>query len=147
MRGSLEVTVVSLFVVSLSWAGDPPAVDAAVVAQLATATFKPLVSPGVPEGVQLAVIAGDPKKGASVVYAKFAPGLKFPVHSHSAAEFSTLVSGKVTLTIEGVAHELVPGAYTVIPAKTKHSVTCAPGAECVLLIRRPEAVDFIFPKS
>jgi quercetin dioxygenase-like cupin family protein len=147
MIRTLQVAALSLVVVSVALAADPPAVDAAVVAELATATFKPLAGPGLPEGVQIAVIAGDTKKGASVVYAKFAPGLKFPVHQHSATETSTLISGKATLTIDGVAHELTPGGYTVIPAKTKHSVTCAPDAECVLVIRRPAAVDFIFPKS
>jgi quercetin dioxygenase-like cupin family protein len=120
-----------------------PSPEAALVANLASAVWKPAPKP-VPEGVQVSPIAVDPETKASLAYARFPPGLKFPVHTHSHAEYTVLVSGQATFTVEGVVHELRAGSYLVIPAKVKHGVTCGAGSECILLTRRAGPTDYQF---
>ena len=46
--------------------------------------------------------------------------------------------------IAGKEHQIVPGSYFVIPAKTVHQLTCGTGAECVLLTRRAGPTDYNF---
>ncbi len=69
-------------------------------------------------------IAVDPKTGGLVAYAKFPPGYVFPQHWHSHTEYTVLLSGKASFTLDGKTHELIPGSYVVIPAKAHDSVTC-----------------------
>jgi quercetin dioxygenase-like cupin family protein len=143
MTRRLELSALLFLVAGLARAEGLPSPDDAMVTQVAAATWKAAPKP-VPEGVQVAPIAVDPATKASIAYAKFPPGLKFPTHTHSFNEYTVLISGKATFTLDGVAHELAPGSYIVIPAKTKHSVVCGPGAECVLLTRRAGPTDYQF---
>jgi quercetin dioxygenase-like cupin family protein len=108
------------------------------VAHLNEAKF----APGKLPGVQGAPVAGDPKTEASVVYGKVQPGGKIATHWHSFAEYTVLLSGQATLTIEGKKYDLKAGDYFVIPPKTKHALECGAAAECVQLTRRAGAVDY-----
>ena len=51
-----------------------------------------------------------------------------------------------TLTIEGKQSDVTPGSYFVIPANVVHQLTCAAGADCLLLTRRGGPVDYHFVK-
>jgi quercetin dioxygenase-like cupin family protein len=122
----------------------PPSTEDALVAQVAEAKWTVPKIPGFPSGVMASPIAVDPGSGQSVGYAKFAPGVSFPLHWHSATEYSVLISGKATLTVDGKTHDLVAGSYAVIPAKAQHKLDCAAGAECVILTRRAGPTDYHF---
>jgi len=120
----------------------PPSTEDAQVAHVAEAHFAPPKAPEVPAGAMAAAIAVDPATGGSVAYARFPAGYVFRAHWHSHAEYTLLVSGKATFTLDGKSHQLVAGSYVAIPAKLPHSVTCAAGAECVLFTRRAGPTDY-----
>ena len=57
-----------------------------------------------------------------------------------------MISGSATLLLDGKPHELVPGSYVVIPAKTHHELDCGASGECLLLTRRAGPMDYNFVK-
>ena len=52
----------------------------------------------------------------------------------------------ILLLLDGKPHELVPGSYVVIPAKTHHELDCGASGECLLLTRRAGPMDYNFVK-
>lgn len=65
----------------------------------------------------------------------------FPL-SH--AEYTTIVAGKGTFTLDGKPHEVQAGSDLVIPAKVHHALVRAAAAGCVLLTRRVGPTDYSF---
>jgi quercetin dioxygenase-like cupin family protein len=86
------------------------------------------------KGVQLAVVQGDPAKGASHFFIKFAPGFSAPVHHHSADHFVTVVKGTLVLAVDGKEQKLPAGSYFAFSKKKPHATRCEAGAECVLAV-------------
>jgi len=123
----------------------PPGMDEGQVVSLKDVKWTP-VKPPLPAGVSVSPIAADPAPGGSIGYAKYTPGLEFPMHWHSAPEYTTVLSGTVRYTVEGKTTEMGPGSYIVIPAKAKHSVTCLPASECVVITRRGGPTDYNWVK-
>jgi quercetin dioxygenase-like cupin family protein len=121
----------------------PPSTEDALVADVATAKWKAASKP-VPSEVQVSPIAVNPETKASIAYAKFPAGFKFPLHWHSHAEYSVFVSGKGTFILDGTPHEMTVGSYIVIPAKSKHELHCGAEAECIVLTRRAGPTDYHF---
>ena len=140
--------LVTFFLAAVAYAqapaAKPPSSEDALVMNLADAKWAAPKVPEVPPGVMAAPIAVDPKTGGPLAYAKFPPGYVFPPHWHSHTEYTVLISGKASFTLDGKTHELTPGSYVVIPAKAHHSVTCGQGSECVLLTRRAGPIDYHF---
>src|SRR5436305_1043386 len=122
----------------------PPSTEEALVADPGEAKFAPVTIPGMPPGAQGAMIGVDPATKGATTYAKIPAGFHFPMHWHSYPEYSVLISGSATLSIDGKSHELKPGSYFVIPAKAKHDLDCK--AECLLLTRRGGPTDYNFVK-
>lgn len=120
-----------------------PTMETALVASPATAKFAPAKTPH-SEGVMQAPIAADPPPGGSVGYAKYVPGAGVPEHWHSAAEYSTIIAGKVRLKLAGKMYDLGPGDYWVAPPKTPHQLTCVGPGECLTFGRRAGPVDYNF---
>lgn len=108
----------------------------------ATVKFAPATTPGLPAGAQISLIGVDPVTRGSVAYAKLPGGYHLPMHWHSQAEYTVLVAGKATFTLDGKKYELSAGSYVVVPPKTHHELACAAGAECVLLTRRAGPTDY-----
>jgi mannose-6-phosphate isomerase-like protein (cupin superfamily) len=71
-------------------------------------------------GVSAAPVSGDMEKGASRFFLKYPAGLATPKHHHDADHYATLVSGSVTLTVDGKDHKLGPGAYFALTDKVPH---------------------------
>ena len=130
---------------ALADAPKPPSTEEMLVADPGDAKFAPVTVPGVPPGVQGAMVGVDPNTKGATTYAKFPPNYHFPAHWHSYAEYSVLISGAATFVLDGKAHQLVPGSYFVIPAKTKHELTCG-AQECLLLTRRAGPTDYNWVK-
>lgn len=114
------------------------------IAHLKDAQWNPPKAKEFPPGAMGAPIAVDPQTGASVGYGKFPGGAALPSHWHSFSEYTVLLSGKATFTVDGKSTDLLPGDYIVIPAKAHHRLSCAPGADCVLLTRRAGPTDYHF---
>jgi len=145
-RRAIPLVVFALAAITYADAPKPPSTEDQLVAHLAEAKWAAPKVAEIPPGVMASPIAVDPTTGGSVAYAKLPPGYVFPTHWHSATEYSVLISGKASFTVAGKTHQLVPGSYLVIPPKTHHGVTCAQGAECVILTRRAGPTDYHFVK-
>lgn len=147
-RNGTPLAILLVAVLTYADPAKPPSAEDALVTHVADAKWAAPQLPEIPSGAMTSPIAVDPKTGGSVGYAKFPPGYVFPSHWHSQTEYTVLLSGKARFTIEGKSHELVPGSYIVIPAKSHHAVTCGAGSECLLLTRRAGPTDYHFdPKK
>jgi quercetin dioxygenase-like cupin family protein len=105
----------------------------------ATAVFAPAADlkwTDVPEfpGVKLAPAQGDPAKGASHFFIKFAPGFSAPEHHHTANHYVTVLAGTLVLKVDGQDHSLSAGSFFSFTGQKKHTTRCAEGAECLLAI-------------
>ena len=99
------------------------------------------------KGVQIAPVQGDPSKGASHFFLKFAPGFSAPVHHHSANHYVTVVSGTLVLTVDGKDHKLPAGSYVAFTGKKPHATKCEAGADCVLAMDVRGKWDVVEPKK
>ena len=148
MQRSLRLSLLVVVPAALAMAADapkPPAMDDQQVAHLKDAKWAPPKAPEIPPGVMGSPIAADPG-GGNVGYAKFPPGYSFPMHWHSATEYTVLLSGKGQFTVNGKTFDLEPGSYIVIPAKAHHNAKCGPSSECILFTRRAGPVDYNWVK-
>src|SRR5262249_55187991 len=97
------ISFASLVLVAVSARADapakPPSTEDGQVSQLADAKWVVPKDPKIPAGVMASPIAVEPGSGASIGYAKIPAGTLFPLHWHSATEYSVLLSGKGTFTI------------------------------------------------
>jgi quercetin dioxygenase-like cupin family protein len=125
---------------------NPPSTEGPLVADVATAKFVDTTTPGAAKGSQNALIGVDPGTKGPTAYAKTPAGTGLPAHWHTHAEYTALISGKGTLTLDGKQYEAAPGSYFVIPPKMVHQFICAQGADCLLLVRRGGPADYNFVK-
>lgn len=89
-----------------------------------------------PDGSSLAVIAGDPLTGPSVVLLKFKSG-PIPMHTHPSAYQALVLRGTAKHWAQGdseaAAPPLEPGSYWFQPANEVHTDSCVDASgECVL---------------
>ena len=105
-------------------------------------------------GVKLAVVDGDPAKGASHFFFKAAPGFSAPDHHHSADHFVSVLAGTMILTIDGKEVKLPAGSFFSFKGKKIHATKCDAGAECVAFVDArskwdvvPEAAPKTGPKK
>ncbi len=94
---------------------------------------------GLPKGVQIAVLAGDPgKPGPFVLRVKFPPDTVVAPHRHATAENLTVLSGDLYHGMgekldKAHGDRLQPGGFVFLPAMMPHSVWTA-GAESVVQV-------------
>ena len=72
-------------------------------------------------GVAAAPVSGDMDKGASRFFLKYPVGLVTPKHHHDTDHYGTVISGTVTLTVDGKDHKLGPGSYIALTNKVPHA--------------------------
>src|SRR5262245_40539373 len=142
----------ALFAAGLAVAGVPLLVAAQVTSNQAPAkiagvtlmpadTLKWAPMPGL-EGAQQAPLFGDPTKEAHRIFYKWPAGLKAPLHTHSFGDRGVVVSGTLSLAVEGQPPEMLPpGAYCSMAAGTKHVTTVEGKDPCVFYIEREGAFD------
>jgi quercetin dioxygenase-like cupin family protein len=127
-------------------AANPPSTEEALVAQVATAKFVETTTPNAPKGSTNALIGVDPSTKGPTGYGKTPAGKGFPPHWHSFAEYTVLLAGNGTLTLDGKKQAVAQGSYFVIPAKIVHEFICGSDGDCVLLTRRAGPADYNFVK-
>lgn len=86
-------------------------------------------------GVAAAPVSGDMEKGPSRFYLKYPVGLVTPNHHHDADHYATVVSGTITLTVEGKSHRLGPGSYFALTRKVPHVAKVEGKTEAVFFIQ------------
>lgn len=98
--------------------------------------------PGGPPGPMLAVLWGDPTKGAYGAIEKFPAGFSAPLHSHSGDHKIVVVSGTWIHGEPGKPDvRLGPGSYLFQPAGQKHTTACDAASECVFFIESKGKFD------
>lgn len=84
--------------------------------------------PKQPNGIQVAVLAGDPqKKGTFVMRAKFPSGSEVASHHHTTAEYCSILSGRLLIAFgvkpdKSKAMELGPGGFFWLKGGEHHHV-------------------------
>lgn len=77
------------------------------------------------EGPQAAILRVDPKTGATQLLIRMPKRMHVPVHWHSANETHTVIKGTMVFEHDGQPHELGPGGFNYIPARTHHQAWSA----------------------
>ena len=111
------------------------------IANYSTLTWNSLA--GIPEGVEIAILNGNPNTGASEVLLRLPAGYMFPHHSHTSPEVLFWSQGEFTyIADDGTKQTLEPGSYLNLPSGTKHSVLC--GQElCLVYARYDKPFDLL----
>ena len=110
---------------------------------VAASELKWVPIPGI-DGAQQALLWGDPTKEAHRVFFKFPAGLKAPLHTHTHGDRGVVISGVLSLAVEGApAKKLPAGSFFSMAGGTKH-VTAVEGADpCVFYIEREGPFDVV----
>ena len=90
-------------------------------------------------GVRIRGLA-SPVRGATVTMTyrvELAGGQRVPDHTHDHEEVSHLLSGRLSVTIDGEDYEFGPGDTAVIPAGVVHASFTLEGDEAVILTSMP----------
>ena len=100
---------------------------------------------GIP-GVAAACVSGDMEKGKSRFYLKYPVGFVTPAHHHSADHYVTVVSGTITLTVDGKDHKLGPGSYFELTGGAPHVAKVEGNEEAVMFIEADSPWDVVMEK-
>jgi hypothetical protein len=95
------------------------------------------------QGMQFAVLSGDPKTGAYTQIRKVPAGTDNPLHSHSSEITNVIIRGIwYTGSNSTSAKNFGPGSVITMPADWLHVSGCRPGSECVLYQQGKGKFDF-----
>ena len=97
-------------------------------------------------GVAAALVSGDMEKGASRFFLKYPVGFVTPMHHHTADHYVTVVSGTITLTVDGKDHKLGPGSYFELTQKKPHVAKVEGNEDAVFFIQAEKAWDVVMEK-
>ena len=97
---------------------------------------------GIP-GVMAAPVSGDMKQGTSRFFLKYPKGFVTPNHYHTPDHYVTLVSGHVTITVDGKDYKLVPGSYFALTDKAPHVAKVEGDEEAVFFIQADGPWDVV----
>lgn len=100
---------------------------------------------GIP-GVVAAPVSGDMSKGPSRFFLKYPAGFVSPNHHHSADHYVTLISGSITLTVDGKDHKLGPGAYFALTGMAPHVAKVEGNEAALFFIQADSAWDVVVEK-
>jgi len=110
---------------------------------LAANELKWVPLPGI-EGAQQAMVVGDTAKEAHRAFFKFPVGLKAPLHTHSAGDRGVILSGALSIAVDGApAKKLPAGSYFSIAAGIPHTTAVDGDQPCVFFIEREGAFDVV----
>jgi quercetin dioxygenase-like cupin family protein len=137
-----------------SWLAAIPALSLVTTAwALAAGAMLPMTSKadlkwsdaGIP-GVSRAAVDGEPDKGASHFYLRYAAGFVAPVHHHSPDHYVTTVAGNLVLIVNGKESRLPPGSYFAFTGKAAHAARCEGKEDCVMFIDARGPWDVVLEK-
>jgi quercetin dioxygenase-like cupin family protein len=83
-------------------------------------------------GVKMAILQGDPEKGAHHSLIKLPAGFTAPFHHHTSDHYATVLSGTMVFTVDGKEQRLPSGSYFSFTGKKTHITKCEAGADCVI---------------
>ena len=98
---------------------------------------------GLPGAMQ-AQLWGDPTKEAHRIFYKWPVGTKAPLHTHTYGDRGVIVSGTLSLAVEGAPPKKLPaGSYFSLAAGTKHVTAVEGEVPCVFYIEREGPFDAV----
>lgn len=100
---------------------------------------------GIP-GVQSAVVSGDMAKGPSRFFLKYPVGLTTPAHHHTPDHYVALVSGSLTLTVDGKATKLMPGSFFALTNQAVHVAKVEGDQPAIMFIQADGPWDVVMEK-
>lgn len=103
------------------------------------------MDPKQPDGVQIAVVNGDPMKGASSFYLKIPANSPPNVHSHTGDYQTIVVKGQSKHWVEGKESEaktLSAGGWWWQPGKQVHGDQCVSAEPCIAFITMTQKFDY-----
>ena len=100
---------------------------------------------GIP-GVVAAPVSGDMDKGPSRFFLKYPVGFVTPSHHHTADHYVAVVSGTITMTVDGKEHRLGPGSYFALTGKASHVAKVEGKEEAVFFIQADGPWDVVMEK-
>jgi anti-sigma factor ChrR (cupin superfamily) len=108
---------------------------------LAASEMKWMPMPGL-EGAEQVTLAGDPTKEAHRILYRWKPGIKVPQHTHTHGDRGMIVSGTLSLAIDGAAPKhLPPGSWFQLAGGTKHVTAVEGDVPCVFYLEREGPFD------
>ena len=120
-----------------------PAAKPAALVTMAPDDLKWVPNPANAE-VMMAVVKGDPAKGAHAAFHKFKPGFDAGLHSHSSDFNIAVISGTLIAGPEGGPEKKLPaGSFEYQPHGVKHTTKCDMGSECVIFVVASAKFDLL----
>ncbi len=93
--------------------------------------------------VEIAVVYGDPMKGAYGMVVKFPAGYSHGEHHHTNDIKYVVIQGTWHDSAGGGDQMLGPGSYALVPGKMQHSNSCEASGPCVVYQEGPAKFDSI----
>ncbi len=114
---------------------------------VAASELKWAALPGIP-GAEFAALVGDPAKEAHRAFFRYPVGLKSPPHTHTWGDRGVVVSGMLSLAVDGAApKKLGPGSFFSIAAGIPHITTVEGDAPCVFFMEREGPFDVVVAEA
>lgn len=89
------------------------------------------------EGVEAALLWGDPTKGTYAQLRRMPAGYTFPAHDHSDVERLVVIEGTYWVGLEEAPMKaLGPGSFALLPPGAEHRSRCGEESSCLLLSER-----------
>jgi quercetin dioxygenase-like cupin family protein len=96
------------------------------------------------EGALQVPLFGDPTKEAHRILYKWPAGTKAPTHTHTYGDRGMVVSGTLSLAVEGAAPKKLPaGSFFSLAGGTKHATAVEGDQPCVFYIEREGPFDAV----
>ena len=109
----------------------------------AASELKWVAMPGLP-GAEQSPLWGDSTKEAHGIFYRWPAGTKAPLHSHTFGDRGVIVSGMLSLALEGQApKKLAPGSYFSLGGGVKHATAVEGDAPCVFFLTREGPFDAV----
>lgn len=97
--------------------GDRPHAVSAAYGDLQWQTMVPELGADSP---QISILRVDPRTQATQLLIRMPKQMHVPMHWHSANETHTVIKGTFVFEHDGQRHELGPGGFNYLPARTHH---------------------------
>ena len=81
-------------------------------------------------GAKQAVLWGDPTKGAYGALKQVPAGTVLALHTHKNDSRVIMITGTISLEMEGKTTSLGPGSFALLPGGVPHAATCGAGGPC-----------------
>lgn len=92
--------------------------------------------------VGMAVVWGDPEKGAFAAFNRFPAGFVAPLHTHTANTRIVVIQGIMSLTgADGKEMKFPVGSFYTQPNTFPHVTKCLVGSECIIYVEGDAAWD------